>query len=78
MFFIARKAGCTGACQGSVLTMFTARVQAMLAGYTPLGGAACPLFARKFREEDALNFLVIAQEYLTVPQADLALQKANR
>jgi len=48
----------------------------MLAGYTPLGSASCPLFARKFREEDALNFLSVAEGYLTTPSADLDLQPA--
>ena len=50
--------------------------QAMLAGYTPLGSASCPLFARKFREEDALTFLSVAEGYLTTPSADLDLQPA--
>lgn len=51
-------------------------MQAMLAAYSPLGSASCPLFARKFREEDALTFLSVAEGYLQTPQA-LDLQRAN-
>ena len=48
----------------------------MLAAYSPLGSASCPLFARKFREENALLFLSVAEGYLQTPQA-LDLQRAN-
>lgn len=42
-------------------------VQAMLARYTPLGSASCPLFGRKFREDDALTVLGVAEGYLQTP-----------
>lgn len=50
--------------------------QAMLAAYSPLGSASCPLFARKFRQEDALTFLSVAEGYLHKPEA-LDFQRAN-
>ena len=47
----------------------------MLARYSPLGSATCPLFARKFREEDALTVLSVAEGYLRTPN-DPGLQPA--
>ncbi len=51
-----------------LLTQGVQCVQAMLARYTPLGSANCPLFGRKFREEDALTFLGVAEGYLQAPE----------
>ena len=52
--------------------------QAMIADYSPLGSASCALFARKFREEDVLTFLSVAEGYLQRPPALEPLRKANR
>ena len=45
------------------------RLQAMIADYSPLGSASCALFARKFREEDVLTYLSVAEGFLQRPPA---------
>ena len=57
-------------CCYSVLRQGTTCVQAMLARYTPLGSASCPLFGRKFREDDALTVLGVAEGYLRTPDLE--------
>ena len=52
--------------------------QAMIADYSPLGSASCPLFARKFREEDVLTYLSVAEGFLQRPPALEPIRKANR
>ena len=54
------------------------RAQAMIADYSPLGSASCALFARKFREEDALTYLSVAEGFLQRPPALEPIRKANR